>query len=150
MAKQQRRKAQQRKKNNLFWIGGIAALFVLGLFGVWFTTKGTSQSNVYPQEISVSEALAKKDAGAFILDVRQPEEWNEFHVPGAILIPLGELASRVNELPRDREVLVICRTGHRSAQGRDILLSAGFTQVTSIAGGITQWKAAGYPTVNGP
>jgi len=82
--------------------------------------------------------------------VRQPEEWNEFHVPGSTLIPLGELASRVDELPRDQEILVVCRSGNRSAQGRDILLEAGFTRVTSMAGGVTQWKAAGYPTVSGP
>ncbi len=150
MTKQQRRKAGQRKKNNPFWIWGIVALLVLGLFGVWFTSHGTSQSSANPQEISVAEALAKKDAGAFILDVREPSEWNDFHIAGSTLIPLGELDSRLNELPRDQQIVVICRTGHRSAQGRDILLGAGFTQVTSVTGGITQWKAAGYPTVSGP
>jgi rhodanese-related sulfurtransferase len=98
----------------------------------------------------VEAAAAKREAGAFILDVRQPEEWNEFHIPDATLIPLGELASRVDEVPRDQEIVVVCRSGNRSQQGRDILLKAGFTQVTSMAGGVTQWKAAGHPTVSGP
>jgi rhodanese-related sulfurtransferase len=98
----------------------------------------------------VEEAATKREAGAFILDVRQPEEWNEFHIPDATLIPLGELASRVDELPRDQEIVVVWRSGNRSQQGRDILLEAGFTQVTSMAGGVTQWKAASHPTVSGP
>ncbi|MBI5702988.1 MAG: rhodanese-like domain-containing protein [Chloroflexi bacterium] len=103
-----------------------------------------------PREVSVTEAAALRDAGAFILDVRQPEEWNESHIPGATLIPLGELASRVNELPKDQKIVVVCRSGNRSAQGRDILLAAGFEQVTSMAGGIKQWTAAGFETVSGP
>jgi rhodanese-related sulfurtransferase len=62
---------------------------------------------------------------------------------------LGELPKRLNEVPKDREVVVVCRTGHRSAQGRDILLSAGFTKVTSMAGGMTQWQAQGLSIATG-
>lgn len=149
MKKQARRKAQQPKKNN-FLLWGLVALLILGFSAVWLTSRGGAESSSYPREISVQEAASKRDAGAFILDVRQPEEWNEFHIPDSTLIPLGELAARVNELPRDQEIVVVCRSGNRSAQGRDILLNAGFTQVTSMAGGVTQWKAAGYPTVSGP
>jgi rhodanese-related sulfurtransferase len=98
----------------------------------------------------VDEAHAKRDSGAFILDVRQPEEWNEFHVPDSTLIPLGELVARAAELPKDQEIVIVCRSGNRSAQARDILLDAGFTRVTSMAGGLNQWKAAGYPTITGP
>ncbi len=103
-----------------------------------------------PAEISVADAYAKREAGAFILDVRQPEEWNQVHIPGATLIPLGELQSRLSEVPSDQEVVVVCRSGNRSQQGRDILKNAGFEQVTSMAGGVNQWQAAGYPTVSGP
>jgi len=149
MKKQARRKAQQPQKNN-FLLWGLVALLILGLSAIWLTSRGGAESSGYPREISVEEAVAKRDSGAFILDVRQPEEWNEIHIPGSTLIPLGELATRVDELPRDQEIVVVCRSGNRSAQGRDILLDAGFTQVTSMAGGVTQWKAAGYPTVSGP
>jgi rhodanese-related sulfurtransferase len=148
MAKQIHRKAQQ-KKNNTLLIGGIIALIVLGASAIWFVSQSTATSS-YPREISVADAVAKRDTGAFILDVRQPEEWNEFHVPDSTLIPLDQLAARMNELPKDREIVIVCRSGNRSAQGRDILLNAGFTQVTSMAGGLTQWKAAGNPTVSGP
>jgi rhodanese-related sulfurtransferase len=103
-----------------------------------------------PAEISVADAAAKRDAGAFILDVRQPDEWNAVHIPGATLIPLDQLAARVNEVPKDQEVVVVCRSGNRSKQGRDILKNAGFTQVTSMAGGMNQWSAAGLPTATGP
>lgn len=149
MPKQTRRKTQSPKKNNpLLW--GMIALVILGIFGAWQASQGATAAPSYPREISVDEAVLKRDAGAFILDVRQPEEWNEFHVPDSTLIPLGELASRVDELPRDREIVVVCRSGNRSAQARDILLDAGFTEATSMAGGLVQWKAAGYPTVSGP
>jgi rhodanese-related sulfurtransferase len=150
MAKQARRKAQQQKKNNHLWIWAVVALVIVGVFAAWMTSQGPTETANYPLEISVEEAVAKRDSGAFILDVRQPEEWNEFHVPESTLIPLGELASRVNELPKEQEIVIVCRSGNRSAQGRDVLLDAGFAQVTSMAGGLTQWKAAGYPTVSGP
>jgi len=150
MSKQVRRKAQQRKSKNQIWAWGVIALLILGVSAVWIFNRNTTGSQSLPKEISVSEATAKRDAGAFILDVRQPDEWNTGHIPGATLIPLDQLASRVNELPRDQEIVVVCRSGNRSAQGRDILLDAGFTQVTSMAGGMIQWESAGYPTVSGP
>ncbi len=102
-----------------------------------------------PAEVSTADALALREAGAFILDVRQPEEWTAGHIPDATLIPLGELASRVAEVPKDRQVVVVCRSGNRSAQGRDVLLGAGFPAVASMAGGMNGWTAAGYPTTTG-
>ncbi|MFZ5887766.1 MAG: rhodanese-like domain-containing protein [Chloroflexota bacterium] len=133
----------------LLWGGvGILAIIFAGVF--LFKPGSSATAEALPREVSVTEAAALRDAGAFILDVRQPEEWNESHIPGATLIPLGELASRVNELPKDQKIVVVCRSGNRSAQGRDILLAAGFEQVTSMAGGIKQWTAAGFETVSGP
>jgi len=102
-----------------------------------------------PAEVSVADALALREGGAFVLDVREPSEWAAVHIPDATLIPLGELASRVSEVPRDRQVVVVCRSGNRSARGRDILLGAGFASVTSMAGGLNDWAAAGYPTTSG-
>jgi phage shock protein E len=102
-----------------------------------------------PAEVSVADALALRESGAFVLDVRQPEEWDAVHIPDATLIPLGELASRVSEVPSDQQVVVVCRSGNRSAQARDILLGAGFPSVTSMAGGMNDWAADGYPTATG-
>ena len=103
-----------------------------------------------PDTISVAEAAAKRDAGVFILDVRTQDEWNQVHIPGANLIPLDQLGSRLNEVPKDKEVVVVCHSGNRSKQGRDILKQAGYTQVTSMAGGMNAWQAASLPTVTGP
>lgn len=110
---------------------------------------GESQDESLPSTISIDEAATKYTAGAFVLDVRQPEEWNEVHIPNTTLIPLGELEQRVNELPKDQPIIVICRSGNRSTTGRDILLKAGFN-ATSVTGGVNKWKAAGYPTTTGP
>jgi rhodanese-related sulfurtransferase len=86
-----------------------------------------------------------------LLDVRTNDEWvNDGHIPDTTLVPLDELSNRLGELSKDQEIVVVCRSGNRSQQGRDILLQAGFTNVTSMAGGIKEWKAAGYSTVTGP
>jgi len=100
-------------------------------------------------EISVVQAAEKRSAGAFILDVREQDEWDAVHIPEATLIPLGQLESRLNEVPRDQEIVVVCRSGNRSATGRDILLEAGFENVTSMAGGMNDWQAQGFPTTSG-
>jgi rhodanese-related sulfurtransferase len=102
-----------------------------------------------PVEVDVARAAALQSAGAFVLDVREPTEWAAGHIAGATLIPLGQLPNRLSEVPRDRQVVVVCRTGHRSAQGRDILLGAGFPGVTSMTGGMTAWTAAGNPVKTG-
>jgi rhodanese-related sulfurtransferase len=99
--------------------------------------------------VSAVEAAALRDDGAFVLDVREPDEWAAGHIPDAILIPLGQLASRVGELDRDQRIVVVCRSGNRSAEGRDILLGAGFPSVTSVEGGMTDWASAGLPIETG-
>ncbi len=104
---------------------------------------------VLPLSVSVAETATLRDAGAYIIDVREPSEWATGHIPGATLIPLGEIANRTNEVPRDRTVITVCHTGNRSAQARDILRQAGFTNVTSMTGGMTDWIAAGLPTTTG-
>lgn len=100
-------------------------------------------------EVSVDEAYQMYQQGAFVLDVRTPEEWNEYHIPNATLIPLDQLASRVDELPHDRQIVVVCRSGNRSQQGRDILLAAGL-QATCMSGGLKEWYARGYPIESAP
>jgi rhodanese-related sulfurtransferase len=105
--------------------------------------------DILPSSITVAEAVKKRDQGVFILDVRQVPEWEEYHIPGSTLIPLNELAGRQNEVPKEREVVVVCRSGQRSAKGRDILMEAGFKKVINMQGGLLQWRADGYPTVSG-
>ena len=82
--------------------------------------------------------------GAFLLDVREHDEWAAGHVPGALHIPLGQLSARAGEVARDRAVYVICRTGHRSGYAARALAGAGW-QAHNVADGMHGWQAAGRP-----
>jgi rhodanese-related sulfurtransferase len=142
------------KKSNVAWLWMIAIVaFIISTDFLSIVAVAAPQNNAaaqtLPDEISVTQAKAKKDAGVFFLDVRNPDEWYPSHIAGSILIPLGELEKRVKELPQDKEIVVVCRSGNRSSAGRDILKKAGFTQITSMTGGMNAWNAAGYPTVSG-
>lgn len=143
------KKAANQQGRSVPWKWLVPLLVIAAIAVAAFTLLKPEETGLASQ-ISVAKAAELRDSGAFVLDVREVDEWNQLHVPGATLIPLGELASRVNEVPRDQTVVVMCRSGNRSQQGRDILKAAGFENVTSMAGGINQWSAAGYETVTGP
>jgi len=128
---------------------GLVVVAALGLAGCGSSATKSAGPTPMPMTVSVSEASALHDAGAFVLDVREPSEFAAGHIAGATLIPLGELATRTSEVPHDKTVVVVCHSGNRSAQGRDILRQAGFTNVTSMAGGMTDWSAAGLPVTTG-
>jgi rhodanese-related sulfurtransferase len=145
-----KRNIKNNKKVFPKWSWVALGIIVLAIVGVIVAPNLFNTSTHLPTEVSVAQAAKLRDQGAFILDVREQSEWDQFHIPGATLIPLGELPNRLNEVPKDKTVVVVCRTGHRSAQGRDILLNAGFTQITSMTGGITEWQAQGLETVTGP
>jgi rhodanese-related sulfurtransferase len=81
----------------------------------------------------------------FLLDVREPWEFEAGHVPGARLIPLAELEDRVNEVPRDRAILAICHSGQRSLAAAGYLLHLGYTTVSNVDGGTATWIERGYP-----
>jgi rhodanese-related sulfurtransferase len=97
----------------------------------------------------VGEALAEVPAagvpeGAWLLDVREPEEWVAGHAPDARHIPLGELAARAVEIPQDQDIYVICRSGVRSGRVVEALAGAGWTAI-NVAGGMQDWAVAGRP-----
>ncbi len=99
-----------------------------------------------PTEINSAQAyqLYQNNSAVFV-DVREQSEWDSFHIPNTTLIPLGELPNRLSEVPKDRPIVVVCRSGNRSQSGRDILKQAGYTDVKSMAGGVTDWKTQGFP-----
>jgi hydroxyacylglutathione hydrolase len=111
---------------------------------------GTVEDNTLPHEISTEEAFEYYQNGAFFLDVRTQEEGNEFHARDSTWIPLDQLSGRLDELPKDKLIVVVCRSGNRSAIGRGLLLDEGFAQVTSMDGGLMEWVSSGYPTESGP
>ena len=86
-----------------------------------------------------------------ILDVREPDEFTGplGHIPGAILIPLGELAGRAGELSHDLPIVAVCRAGSRSAQAISILQQNGFTDSANLTGGMLRWRAEGHSVERG-
>lgn len=100
-------------------------------------------------EIGV-DALAARHGDTVVLDVREPAEYAAGHVPGALNLPQAELASRLEELPRDRELLVICEAGSRSRKAAQWLTQLGFDHAVNVSGGTSAWRAAGQSVTTGP
>jgi rhodanese-related sulfurtransferase len=100
-------------------------------------------------EIDVDELAQRREAGQVVLDVRNQDEYDEVHVPGVILIPLGELVERVDEVPTDGPLPVICRSGARSMQAAEYLRQQGIDAM-NVVGGTLAWVDAGFPVEEGP
>ncbi len=92
-------------------------------------------------------ARVKDNKDVLVLDVREQWEYDEGHIPGVTLIPMGEVPARLAEIPTDKEVIVTCRTGNRSGQVTDFLRQNGFDNVHNMSGGIVAWEAAGFEVV---
>ena len=97
-------------------------------------------------EVGARAAAALIDAGALLLDVREPAEWQAGHVAQAWLLPMGQVARHRSDLPRDRRIVVACRSGGRSAAVAEALRAWGFDAV-NLSGGMTAWAVAGLPVV---
>lgn len=91
-------------------------------------------------------SVAELPDGSTLLDVREPDEWAAGHAPDAVHIPMGELAGRLEELPADDPVYVICRSGGRSARVAAYLNANGW-DATNVEGGMQSWHAAGRPMI---
>jgi rhodanese-related sulfurtransferase len=98
-------------------------------------------------EIAVEE-LAAVRKGGFLVDVREPEEYVAGHVPGAVPIPMNQLATRMGEIDKTSRVFVICASGNRSSAMTDLLRGAGFDAV-SVARGTGAWTRSGRPLEGG-
>lgn len=97
---------------------------------------------------AAAHARLREQPKPYLLDVREPEEYTDGHIPGATLIPLGELPRRVNELPRDREIVCVCHSGNRSGSATRHLISVGL-HATNLRGGMINWERAGLPVKKG-
>lgn len=132
------------RKSIKFSFSSLAAVMVLMVMGAANScrSEGTFES-ISPKQ-AVTEFSEKK---AIIVDVREDDEWQEQHIPGAIHIPLGQLKSRLSELEsyKNSEIITQCRSGGRSAQAVEQLKTAGFNNVHSLEGGIKAWEKEGLP-----
>lgn len=113
----------------------------------------TTQTDRTPEVTTadLAQLLGGRDAdaaGVNVVDVREPGEYVAGHVPGARLVPMGQLPSRVDELRADGPVYVVCASGGRSAAMTDFLVTTGF-DAYSVAGGTSAWQRSGQPVVEG-
>ncbi len=100
--------------------------------------------------VSAAEAKQLIDGSRppFILDVRQPEEFKGGHIPNAVLVPLNELGNQMGKLPKDVDILTVCRSGARSSAAARLLAEQGF-RVVNLRGGMMAWEGAGYKIKRG-
>jgi len=97
-------------------------------------------------EIDVHTVASVKDReDVYLLDVREPWEYEEAHIPGVTLLPMGDVPDSLDQIPTDKQVIVTCRTGNRSGQIAAYLRQNGFDNISNMSGGIVDWQAAGYP-----
>lgn len=97
--------------------------------------------------IELRDRTVRDAAGLFILDVREADEFVSGlgHIPGSVLIPLGQLGDRLAEVPRDKAVVAVCRSGGKSARAAELLLSKGWRETYSLSGGVQAWKDEKLP-----
>jgi len=135
------RPSRKAEKPNLAWLWiGLGVVIIAAMGFVFLRSKDT-----LPDQVSAPEAYALYQKGAYFLDVRTQDEWNQFHLAKSTLIPLDELKNRMSELPKDKDIVVICHSGSRSHEGELELKQAGFSRVTCLKDGLVAWAAAGYP-----
>ena len=100
-------------------------------------------------EISVNELTTLVEKGSLVIDVREPDEYESGHIPGAILVPLSTVLSNTSEFQSDETVYVVCRSGGRSMQACEILHEVGISNVVNVAGGTMGWISLGNEIVTG-
>jgi rhodanese-related sulfurtransferase len=98
-------------------------------------------------EVDVETALLALDQGAVLIDVREPAEWAAGHAPHAVHIPIGEVSERIDEVPLDTPLYLICRSGRRSARVTAYVAERGW-DAFNVEGGMLAWETAGGPVVD--
>ncbi len=137
----------------------LSLLFAPVLLALVLAACGGQEPEPTPEEVDLATladdvdvatvAAIRDNPGVFLLDVREPDEYAAGHIPGITLIPMGDVAARLAELPRDKEIVVTCRSGNRSAQVADFLRGQGFDNVHNMTGGLVAWEEAGYAVDGG-
>lgn len=135
------------------WSAGVFIVLALAGCGVQAAApvapvvieSASEEGALLPVTLSVDAVHALYAAGEIsIIDVRETYEYDAGHIPGAALIPLGELPARLDEIPPDETVVVVCRSGNRSSQAQRFLAGEGFDNVHNMLGGMNAWANAGH------
>jgi rhodanese-related sulfurtransferase len=132
------------RMRRMFFMTPVVATVLASCGGSQASEEGSLPMNITVQDLA---NRINSDEGILVLDVRTPEEYvQDGHVPGSVLIPLQDLAMRMNEVPKDKPVACFCRSGNRSQVACDMLRQQGYTNVTNVLGGIGAWRGANLPT----
>ena len=141
-----------RIKSKLIWLLGLLGILIAGgVAGLLLYPRLVPSTSSQPSPTAASlgilpdQAYSLVQQGAYVLDVRTQDQWNQYHIQGSTLIPLADLQSRLTELPKDRSIVVVCTSGPLSQQGASLLHGAGFPQVNFVTGGLQAWIKAGLP-----
>ena len=144
-------------KQKYLWLIGLLLVLIVGLAACGGGAETAAQSAAPAAAVAEGElnlpdtvdpqtvAQIKDRADVVVFDVREQVEYDEGHIPGVTLIPLGEVANRLSEIPKDKTVIMTCRSGNRSGQATDFLRQNGYTNVHNMEGGIVAWQQAGLP-----
>lgn len=130
-------------------IATLGIIIAVSTILIYYAQIQSSDTEIGYGDVTVEQAksLIESKPSLIILDVRTQEEYDSDHIERAILIPIDELENRLDELPKNDELLVYCRTGRRSSNAMNILQANGFTKIFHMNDGITGWIQAGYPTL---
>ncbi len=126
-------------RSGRLWL--LLALLVAACGAAWLSFAAGGEEKSVDIEVSTLEDKLRSDAPPFLLDVREPAEYEQARIGGATLVPLGTLPQRLGELPKDRTIVVYCRSGRRSAQAVAFLRENGFDAVQNLTGGMNAWLA---------
>jgi phage shock protein E len=141
-------------KVKFLWLFGLILLLSLVACGgsAALTPDPAASLNIAEGELELAQTIdvqtvadVMNRSDVVLIDVREQVEYDAGHIPGVTLIPLGEIASRMSEIPTDKTVIVTCRSGNRSEQAADFLRANGFDNIHNMAGGILAWERAGLP-----
>ena len=125
----------------------LAALLIAG--AMWLAcaalaVAGEPAATPMSQE-ALLEHQSKHPGHLFVLDVRTPQEYAEGHVPGAVNVPYDQLASRLAEVPKDKDVVLYCKSGRRAGIAADVLAANGYTRLSHLEGDMNAWIEKGRP-----
>ena len=135
----------------------LAALLMVGAMSVVFITIATAGEPAATAPASAAVAVAPMSQEAllehqsrhpdhlFVLDVRTPQEYAEGHVPGAVNVPYDQLASRLAEVPKDKDVVLYCKSGRRAGIAADVLAANGYKRLSHLEGDMNAWVEKGRP-----
>lgn len=119
-----------------YWHLMLAAIILLSVVGYQYVMKiGIDQINT----TELAEMLQQEKSGMFFVDVREVHEYKDGHIEGMVNIPLSVLQEEYHQIPQDKEVVIICRSGNRSMQAANILKDLGYTKLVNVTGGMLDW-----------